>query len=294
MIAYRDGAAVRLGNVATVTHGVENVRTLGLFDGHRAVALIIRKKPDANVIATVDHIKALLPAIRASIPHGISVSVTHDETTSIRTSMHDVEITLLLAVLLVVTVVLVMLRNPRAALVPAVAVPLALIGTLAVIYLLGFSLNNFSMMALTVATGFVVDDAIVVIENITRHIEAGEPRLRAALDGGARSGFYRARHELLADRGVRAHLVDGRNGGTDFPPVRPDAGDHRGPLARDFPDDHPDAVRAGAAPAPASGAILPRRRAGVQPHARLLRPHARNCDPPPAAGDAGAGSGWWR
>ena len=189
IIAYRDGAAVRLGNVATVTHGVENVRTLGLFDGHRAVALIIRKKPDANVIATVDHIKALLPAIRASIPHGISVSVTHDETTSIRTSMHDVEITLLLAVLLVVTVVLVMLRNPRAALVPAVAVPLALIGTLAVIYLLGFSLNNFSMMALTVATGFVVDDAIVVIENITRHIEAGEPRLRAALDGAREVGF---------------------------------------------------------------------------------------------------------
>ena len=189
IIAYRNGAPVRLGDVATIKHGVEDVRTLGLLDGQRAVLMIIRKQPDANVIQTVDRIKALLPGIRASIPRGIHLVVTHDRTGSIRTSLHDVEITLLLAVLLVVTVVLVMLRNPRAALVPAVAVPLALIGTLAVIYLLGFSLNNFSMMALTVSTGFVVDDAIVVIENITRHIEAGEPRLRAALEGAREVGF---------------------------------------------------------------------------------------------------------
>ncbi len=189
VIAYRNGAAVRLGSVAKVTNGVEDDRTLGLLDGHRTVLMIIRKQPNANVIQTDDRIKALLPQLRASIPHGINVVVTHDRTTSIRTSLHDVEITLLLAVLLVVTVVLVMLRNPRAALVPAVAVPLALIGTLAVIYLLGFSLNNFSMMALTVSTGFVVDDAIVVIENITRHIEAGEPRLHAALEGAREVGF---------------------------------------------------------------------------------------------------------
>ncbi len=189
IIAYRNGAPVRLGDVATITNGVENVRTLGLLDGERAVLMIIRKQPDANVIQTVDRIKALLPEIRASIPSGIHLVVTHDRTGSIRTSLHDVEITLLLAVLLVVSVVLVMLRNPRAALVPAVVVPLALIGTLAVIYLLGFSLNNFSMMALTVSTGFVVDDAIVVIENITRHIEAGEPRLRAALVGASEVGF---------------------------------------------------------------------------------------------------------
>ena len=189
VIAYRNGAAVRLGNVASVANGVEDVRTLGLLDGQRAVLMIIRKQPDANVIETVNRIKALLPQIRASIPAGIELVLTHDRTTSIRTSLRDVEITLLLAVLLVVTVVLVMLRNPRAALVPAVAVPLALIGTLAVIYLIGFSLNNFSMMALTVSTGFVVDDAIVVIENITRHIEAGVPRLRAALDGAREVGF---------------------------------------------------------------------------------------------------------
>ena len=189
IIAYRNGAPVRLGDVAQISNGVEDVRTLGLLNGQRAVLMIIRKQPDANVIETVDRIKALLPEIRASIPAGINLVVTHDRTGSIRTSLHDVEITLLLAVLLVVTVVLVMLRNPRAALVPAVAVPLALIGTLAVIYLLGFSLNNFSMMALTVSTGFVVDDAIVVIENITRHIEAGESRLQAALDGAREVGF---------------------------------------------------------------------------------------------------------
>ncbi len=189
VIAYRNGAPVRLGDVASIRHGVENDRVLGLLDGQRAVLMIIRKQPDANVIQTVNRIKALLPGIRASIPRGIHLVVTHDRTGSIRTSLHDVEITLLLAVLLVVTVVLVMLRNPRAAIVPAIVVPLALIGTLAVIYLIGFSLNNFSMMALTVSTGFVVDDAIVVIENITRHIEAGEPRLRAALEGAREVGF---------------------------------------------------------------------------------------------------------
>ena len=189
VIAYRNGAPVRLGDVASIRHGVENDRVLGLLNGQRAVLMIIRKQPDANVIQTVNRIKALLPGIRASIPRGIHLVVTHDRTASIRTSLHDVEITLLLAVLLVVTVVLVMLRNPRAAIVPAIVVPLALIGTLAVIYLIGFSLNNFSMMALTVSTGFVVDDAIVVIENITRHIEAGEPRLRAALEGAREVGF---------------------------------------------------------------------------------------------------------
>ncbi|HVS77505.1 MAG TPA: efflux RND transporter permease subunit [Steroidobacteraceae bacterium] len=189
IVAYRNGAAVRLGDIATVGEGVEDVRNLGLADGKRAVLMIIRKQPGANVIDTVDRIKAALPQIRASIPSGINLIVTNDRTKSIRTSLHDVEVTLLVALLLVVTVVLVMLRNPRAALVPAVAVPLSLIGTLGVIYLLGFSLNNLSLMALTVATGFVVDDAIVVIENISRHVEAGMPRMRAALQGAREVGF---------------------------------------------------------------------------------------------------------
>jgi len=189
IVAYRNGAAVHLGDIAQVTDGVEDVRNLGLADGKRGVLMIIRKQPGANVIDTVDQIKAVLPQIRASIPAGINLILTNDRTQSIRGSVHDVEVTLIIAILLVVTVVLVMLRNPRAALVPAVVVPFSLVSTFAIIYLLGFSLNNLSLMALTVATGFVVDDAIVVIENIARHIEAGMPRFQAALDGAREVGF---------------------------------------------------------------------------------------------------------
>src|SRR6185312_14717781 len=189
IVAYRNGAAVRLGDLAKVSESVEDVRSLGLADGHRAVLVIVHKLPGANVIDTVDRIKAVLPQIRASIPGGIDLILTNDLTSTIRTSVRYVEITLLLSVLLVVTVVVIMLRNPRAALVPAVAVPLSLAGTLASIYLLGFSLNILSLMALTVSTGFVVDDAIVVIENISRHLEAGAPRARAALEGAKEVGF---------------------------------------------------------------------------------------------------------
>ena len=189
IIAYRNGAAVRLGDIATIGAGVEDVRNLGLAEGQRGVLIVIRKQPGANVIDTVNAIKAVVPQIRASIPAGINLILTNDRTQSIRSSLHDVEVTLLIAMLLVVTVVVVMLRNPRAALVPAVAVPLSLVGTFGVMYLLGFSLNNLSLMALTVATGFVVDDAIVVIENITRHVEAGVPRMQAALQGAREVGF---------------------------------------------------------------------------------------------------------
>jgi multidrug efflux pump len=190
VIAYRDGAAVHLGDLAQITNGVEDVRNLGLADGpNRAVLMIIRKQPGANVIDTVDSIKAVLPQIQASVPAGINIILTNDRTGSIRASVHDVETTLLIALLLVVTVVVVMLRNPRAAIVPAIAVPMSLVGTFAIMYGLGFSLNTLSLMALTVATGFVVDDAIVVIENISRHIEAGASRMQATLDGAAEVGF---------------------------------------------------------------------------------------------------------
>jgi multidrug efflux pump len=189
IIAYRNGAPVRLGDVASVTEGVEDVRLLGLADGRAAVLLIIHKQPGANIIDTANRIKAVLPQIRASIPAGIDLVVTNDFTDSIRTSVRDVDITLLFAFLLIVAVVLVTLRNPRAALVAAASVPLSLAGTVAVIYFLGFSLNILSLMALTVATGFVVDDAIVVIENIARHLEAGMPRAQAALQGAKEVGF---------------------------------------------------------------------------------------------------------
>ena len=190
IIAYRDGAPVRLGDIAQITNGVEDVRNLGLADGpNRAVLMIIRKQPGANVIDTVNSIKAVLPEIQASVPAGINIILTNDRTASIRASVNDVETTLLIALALVVTVVVVMLRNPRAAIVPAIVVPLSLVGTFAVMYGLGFSLNNLSLMALTVATGFVVDDAIVVIENISRHVEAGASRMQATLDGAAEVGF---------------------------------------------------------------------------------------------------------
>jgi multidrug efflux pump len=189
IVAYRKGAAVRLGDIATIGEGVEDVRNLGLADGKRGVLMLIRKQPGANVIDTVNSIRAVLPQIQASIPAGINLIATNDRTASIRGSLHDVEVTLLIAMILVVTVVVVMLRNPRAALVPAVVVPLSLVGTFGVMYFLGFSLNNLSLMALTVATGFVVDDAIVVIENITRHIEAGMPRMQATLQGAREVGF---------------------------------------------------------------------------------------------------------
>ena len=189
IIAYRNGAPVRLQDVATVNEGVEDVRLLGLADGQPAVLIVLHKQPGANIMATVDRIKAALPQIRASIPAGIDLALTIDFSTPIRISVHDVEVTLLFAFLLIVTVVLVALRNPRAALVAAAAVPLSLAGTVAVIYLIGFSLNILSLMALTVSTGFVVDDAIVVIENISRHVEEGVPRMQAALQGAKEVGF---------------------------------------------------------------------------------------------------------
>jgi len=189
VIAYRNGAAVRLGDVAEVTNGVENVRNLGLANGKPAVVVIVTKQPGANVIDTVDRIKALLPELRASIPKSINLDVVNDTTRSIRASLRDVQRTLFVAVILVIAVVVLFLRHGRAAFIPSVAVPLSLLGTFGMMYLLGFSLDNLSLMALTVAAGFVVDDAIVVLENITRHVEEGVPRFKAALMGAREVSF---------------------------------------------------------------------------------------------------------
>ena len=189
IVAYRNNAAVRLQDVATVSTGVEDVRNLGLADGTPSILLILHRQPGANVIDVVDRVRALLPELQASIPASIRIIPTNDRTETIRASLRDVERTLLVAIALVVLVVFLMLRDSRAALVPSVAVPLSLIGTFGAMYLLGFSLDNLSLMALTVATGFVVDDAIVMLENITRHVENGVPRLRAALLGAKEVGF---------------------------------------------------------------------------------------------------------
>ena len=189
IVAYRNNAAVRLQDVATVSTGVEDVRNLGLADGTTAILLVLHRQPGANVIDVVDRVRALMPELQASIPASIRIIETNDRTETIRASLRDVERTLLIAIALVVLVVFLMLRDGRAALVPSVAVPLSLIGTFGAMYLLGFSLDNLSLMALTVATGFVVDDAIVMLENIARHVEEGMPRIKAALLGASEVGF---------------------------------------------------------------------------------------------------------
>jgi multidrug efflux pump len=188
IIKYRNGAGVRLSDVATVDDSVENVRSGGLANGKPAVLLIIFRQPGANVIATVDRIRAVLPALQASISPAIDMQVVQDSTTTIRASVHDVEITLIISILLVILVVFAFLRDWRSTFIPSVAVPVSLIGTFGVMYLLGFSIDNLSLMALTVATGFVVDDAIVVIENITRYLEQGMKPVAAALRGAREIG----------------------------------------------------------------------------------------------------------
>jgi len=189
VVAWRKGAAVRLADVADVADGVEDTRTLGLFDGERAIVVVVTAQPDANVVATVDQIRALLPELQAELPADVTLAVASDRTNSIRTALREVEATLVVAVVLVVVVVGLFLRSWRATLVPAVATVVALLGTFGVMKLLGYSLNNLSLMALTVATGFVVDDAIVVLENTSRHLEAGMTRLDAALRGAREVGF---------------------------------------------------------------------------------------------------------
>ena len=189
VVAWRNGAAVRLQDVADVRDGTENTNTIGLFNGDAAVIVLIRRQPDANVIATVDGIRALLPELQAQLPSDVKLSVASDSTNSIRASLREVEITLLISIVLVVLVVSAFLRSARATFIPAVATVVSLLGTFGVMYLLGFSLNNLSLMALTVATGFVVDDAIVVLENTSRHIEAGMDRFKAALLGAREVGF---------------------------------------------------------------------------------------------------------
>ena len=189
VVAWRNGSAIRLQDVATVWDGVENINTLGLFNGEPAVIVLVTSQPGANVIETVDGVRALLPQLQAQLPQDVRMQVASDRTNSIRASLHEIEMTLMISILLVVLVVSVFLRSVRATIVPAVATVVSLLGTFGVMYLLGFSLNNLSLMALTVATGFVVDDAIVVLENTSRHVEQGMDRMKAALLGAQEVGF---------------------------------------------------------------------------------------------------------
>jgi multidrug efflux pump len=189
IVSYRNGAAVRLSDIAEVLDSVQDLRTAGSANGRPAVFVILNRQPGANIIDTTDRVRELLPLLRASIPGAINLEVMMERTTTIRASLREVELALAIAIGLVIVVVLVFLRNLRATLIPAVAVPVSLVGSFGVMYLAGFSINNLSLMALTIATGFVVDDAVVVLENVSRHIEAGMAPMQAALRGAREVGF---------------------------------------------------------------------------------------------------------
>jgi multidrug efflux pump len=189
IVAYRNGAPVRLSDVGEISDGVENLRNAGLANGKPAVLIILYRQPGANIISTVDAVKDLMPTLRASISPAIDIAIAVDRSLTIRASLHDVERTLVLAVMLVILVVFAFLRNLRATLIPVVAVSVSLVATFGAMYLMGYSLDNLSLMALTVATGFVVDDAIVVLENVTRYIEEGMTPFQAALKGANEVGF---------------------------------------------------------------------------------------------------------
>jgi multidrug efflux pump len=189
VVAYHNGAPVRLSDVANVLDGTENVRLAAWMNLTPAVIVNIQRQPGANIISVVDRIKKLLPQLQASLPSAVKVQILTDRTTTIRASVKDVEFELMLTIVLVVIVIFLFLRNLRATFIPSVAVPLSLVGTFGVMYLLGYSLNNLTLMALTISTGFVVDDAIVMIENIDRYLEAGDSPLDAALKGSGQIGF---------------------------------------------------------------------------------------------------------
>ena len=189
IVAWRNGAPVRIGDVAEVVDSQQDLRNAGLVNGQPSVSMILFRQPGANIIETVDRVNALLPGLRASIPGAIDLKVVMDRTPTIRSALLEVERTLIISVVLVVLVVFLFLRDVRAALIPSVVVPVSLVGTFAIMHLAGFSLNALSLMALTIATGFVVDDAVVVVENVTRHIENGKSPFQAALIGAREVGF---------------------------------------------------------------------------------------------------------
>ena len=189
LVAYKNGGAVVLSDIANVTDSVEDIRVAGIANGKPAILVIIFRQPGANIIATVDRVRSLLPQLKAAIPAAIDLSVVLDRSVTIRASVEDVQYTMMISVGLVILVVFVFLRSVRTTIIPSVAVPVSLVGTFAVMYLMGYSVDNLSLMALTIATGFVVDDAIVVIENITRYLEQGMKPMQAALRGAQEIGF---------------------------------------------------------------------------------------------------------
>ena len=254
VIAYRNGAGVRLSDVADVQNSVQDVRNLGMSNGQPSVLVILFRQPNANIISTIDNVKAELPHLEAAMPADMNVTVAIDRSTTIRASLHDTELTLVMAVILVTIVVFLFLRNLPATLIPAVAVPISILGTFGAMYLLGYSLDILSLMALTIATGFVVDDAIVVLG---KHLPAYR-RWHAARRGGfprrARGRLHRALDQPVPDRGLHPDFADGRHSRPVVPRIHRDAVDRHSGVVGDFPDHHADDVRAVAADADGAGA----------------------------------------
>ena len=233
-----------LSDIAKVTEGIEDLRNSGYANGKPAVVIGIGRQPGANIIETVDRIKALIPELKASIPPSVTLVPIFDRTTTIRASVKDIEFTLLLTVALVVMVIFVFLRNAWATIIPSIAVPLSIIGTFGVMYLLGYSLDNLSLMALAICTGFVVDDAIVVIENITRYLEEGNSPLEAAMKGSREIGFTVLSMSISLIAVFIPLLSDGRNHRQAIPRIchHVERGDRS--FAVRFADHHANDVRA--------------------------------------------------
>ena len=189
IVAYRNGSPVRIGDLGKVVDSIENDKNIGWFDTTRAITLQVMRQPGTNTVDIVDRIKLQLPLLRAQLPPAVGLEIFYDRSESIRESVNDVQFTLLLAVGLVILVIFVFLRNISATIIPSLALPLSIVGTFAAMSVFGYNIDNLSMMALTLAVGFVVDDAIVVLENIVRHMEMGKPRMEAALEGGKEIAF---------------------------------------------------------------------------------------------------------
>ena len=225
IIAYRNGGPLRIKDIGQAVTGPEDAKQAAWANGKRGVFLVVFKQPGANVIETVDRIKATLPRLVAAIPPAVKIEVISDRTTTIRAAVEDVQFTLLLTIALVVMVIFVFLRSFWATVIPTITVPLALLGACALMWVFGYSLDNLSLMALTIAVGFVVDDAIVMLENITRYIEEGEKPLAAAFRGSKEIGFTIVSISYLAGRGADPAAADGRHHRTPVPRIRGRAGD---------------------------------------------------------------------
>ena len=253
IIAYRNGGPLRIRDIGKAVSGPEDAKQAAWADGKRGVFLVIFKQPGANVIDTVDKIKAQLPRLIAAIPPAIKIKIISDRTLTIRAAVEDVQFTLLVTIVLVVMVIFLFLRSVWATIIPSVTVPLALLGACSLMWMFGYTLDNLSLMALTIAVGFVVDDAIVMLENITRYIEQGETPLAAAFKGAGEIGFTIVSISDLAGGGADSAAADGRHHRAAVPRIRGDAGDGDLRVAGRVADADPD-----------DGVALPARAQGGQ------------------------------